>query len=139
MSFHDARKSAALAGPDHIDSLYFGELTDRYGGADFQLRIAAKFANETLRFAVSLGDEFDAGVTAILGSLAVQLSDVSAFGATCQATGLIFEAHLDSLITVSLLIANLKHMTWAGLDYGHWDRTSVFQVNLCHPDFAAED
>jgi hypothetical protein len=64
---------------------------------------------------------------------------VATLTATGQTTRLVLETQLHGLIAISLFAANLQHMTWTSLDYRHGDSPSVFQVDLRHPDFPAED
>jgi hypothetical protein len=60
-------------------------------------------------------------------------------GATRQTPWLVFETQLNRLIAIAILAANLQHMTRTCLNHGNGHCPSVLEVNLRHPDFAAEN
>src|SRR5262249_35602750 len=101
-------------------------------------RRAAKFADKTLRLTISLDQQFNAGFGAGLRAGTIELGDMTANTAANQTTGLITEAQLHRLVTITISSANLQHGTRASFDDRDRDRCPSFVENLSHPDLTAE-
>jgi hypothetical protein len=139
VSLHDTGEATSLTGPRDIHSLDLNKLIDRDRGPYLKLGLAAKLANEPLRFTTRLINQLDSRGRTVLGTFTVKFGNMTAFTAARQTTRLILETHLNSLIAIAIFTANLQDMTGTCLDHRHRHSPTVFQVNLCHPDFAAED
>ena len=101
---HDAGGAAALGGGRDVDRLDVGEGFDLDLAADGQFAgSTAELANESLRLAIGLGEQLDAGCRTLLGALAVELGDMTTLTATGQTAGLVEKAQLHRFVTVALL------------------------------------
>jgi hypothetical protein len=56
-----------------------------------------------------------------------------------QTPRLILKTQLHGFVAVSFLTSNLQDVTWTSLNHGNGNNPTVFQINLCHPDFPAEN
>ena len=132
-------ETAALGDPGDIDRLHFGERVDFDLAADghFADR-TANFADESLRLAIGLGEQLDAGRGTLLGALAVELGDMTTDTASCQATRLIRETQLNGFVPISFDGADLQHVARAGLNDRHRNDLPRLIEELRHPDLAAE-
>ena len=97
-----------------------------------------KFANKALRLAAGFVERCNAAFGASAGAAAIELGDVAAFRAAGKTAGFIEIADLNGFIPVSVLGANLKHLTGPGLDDGYRNGGTRFVEYLRHPDLAAE-
>ena len=117
----------------------FGEGFDFDLAADGQIAGGTRdFADELLRLAVGLGQQFDAGRRSLLGAFAVELGNLTPVTAIGQAARLVGKAELHRFVAVPLLGADQKYVARARFDHRHRDHLARFVVNLRHPDLAAE-
>src|SRR5262245_52438910 len=136
---HGPAKAAAFREARDIDRFHAVEHADRHVLADLRFANgAAVLADESLRLAAGFVRQSDAGGHELLGSLAVELGNVTTLTATGQAAGLIEKAQLHRFVAIALRRANLEHATRARLNDGDGDAIPRRIVNLCDPDLAAE-
>lgn len=138
VTLHHAGETTTFGGSGHIDLFDFVELLDGDFVADTKFGVATEFFDEPLRLAIGLGNRFDAGIGSLFGSFGIELGDMASLGSRGEFSSFVFKAELDGGVAVSLLCSNLQNVTGPGLDNGHWNGGAVFQVDLRHPDFAAE-
>jgi hypothetical protein len=139
MPLDHAGEAAPLGDAGDVHSRDAVEDLDRELLADFgAIRRTANLTHKPLRFASSLGGNFNAGRGAAARSLAVQLGDMTTFAAASQAPGLVLKTELDRFVSVAIRGANLQHCAGADLEDGHRNRLSRLGKYLRHPDLAAE-
>jgi hypothetical protein len=136
---HDTSETTTFTCTSHIHPLDVRELINRDLSPDFKVSFPTEFTNELLWLTPCLGNQLNARSSKLLGTLAIQLRNVTTLTATRQTTRLVLKTQLNGLIAISIFTANLQHMTRTRLDNRNRHCLPVLQVNLCHPDFAAED
>jgi hypothetical protein len=139
MPFHGPRRAAPLGDARDIDRQDIGKNVDLEFLADLHaVNGRAKFANEPLGFGIRLGDRLNIGSTPLL-TLTIETSNVAAFTAAGQTTGLIQKAQLNRLIAIAVGGLHLKDMARARLNHRNGNYVSCGEIkNLRHPDLAAE-